>query len=410
MWFPACFDPPQLEPTGTLIAIMTDTNEKALLPPGLGDVLAPGAQIEAETVERLMSAFGAHGYERVKPPLIEFEENLLADRGAAIADQTFRLMDPISRRMLALRPDMTLQVARIAETRLKNAPRPLRLAYAGEVVRIKGGQLRPERQFGQTGVELIGTDATEADVEVILMAVEALENLGVKNTSVDLGMPPLVPAIINDMIRTPLSKDDHGQLRQALDRKDQAAIKAMADVCGKDAIQLLTALLSATGPAKSGLDKLQALNLDRDAGNAIGKLGAVIHALLAAKPDLMLTIDPIESRGFEYHTGVSFTFFAKNIRGELGSGGRYTAANGSRASEEATGFTLFMDTILRSLPQPKAGNRLFLDPGTDPAIARNWRSQGWVAILGMDKTQTGETEARRLCCTHILEGGEARKL
>src|SRR5690606_15769726 len=107
-------------------------------------------------VERVMACFASHGYERVKPPLIEFEEGLLAGPGAALAAGTFRLMDPVSQRMMGVRADMTLQVARIAATRLKNQARPLRLSYAGQVLRVSGTQLRPERQFGQAGIELIG--------------------------------------------------------------------------------------------------------------------------------------------------------------------------------------------------------------------------------------------------------------
>ena len=84
----------------------------ALLPAGLMDVLPPFAAFEALTVERLIAHFAGYGYERVKPPLIEFAETLLAGSGAALAAETFQLMDPISRRMLALRPDMTMQVAR----------------------------------------------------------------------------------------------------------------------------------------------------------------------------------------------------------------------------------------------------------------------------------------------------------
>ena len=128
---------------------MSRAAEKALLPAGLRDILAPDAAFEAAVVERVMACFAAHGYERVKPPLIEFEDGLLAGPGAALASETFRLMDPVSQRMMGVRADMTLQVARIAASRLKNLPRPLRLSYAGQVLRVTGSQLRPERQFGQ---------------------------------------------------------------------------------------------------------------------------------------------------------------------------------------------------------------------------------------------------------------------
>src|SRR3546814_8738688 len=96
------------------LADMTDHAEKGLLPAGLQDVLPPLAAHESAVVERLIACFQAQGYERVKPPLLEFEEALLTGAGAAVASQTFRLMDPVSQRMMGLRADMTPQVARIA--------------------------------------------------------------------------------------------------------------------------------------------------------------------------------------------------------------------------------------------------------------------------------------------------------
>ncbi len=176
-------------------APMTQSGDQALLPAGFQDVLPPQAAQEAAVIERLIACFAGHGYERVKPPLLEFEETILAGAGAAVAPQTFRLMDPVSQRMMGLRADMTPQVARIAATRLRRAPRPLRLCYGGQVLRIKGGQLRPERQFAQVGVELIGAASERADAEVVLLAAEALGAIGIAGLSIDLNLPPLVGAL-----------------------------------------------------------------------------------------------------------------------------------------------------------------------------------------------------------------------
>src|SRR3546814_15629596 len=89
--------------------------------------------------------------------------------------------------MMGLRTDITLQVARIAATRLRDAARPLRLSYAGPVLRVRGSQLRPERQFAQAGVELIGSTAAGADVEVIALAAEALDHAGVARATIEIG-------------------------------------------------------------------------------------------------------------------------------------------------------------------------------------------------------------------------------
>ncbi|MFM2130226.1 MAG: phosphoribosyltransferase regulatory subunit, partial [Pseudomonadota bacterium] len=135
----------------------------------MNDILPPEAAFETATVNRLLGVFRAHGYAQVKPPLVEFEQSLLSGTGAAMTGQTFRLMDPASHAMLGLRADMTLQVARIATTRLSHEPRPLRLCYSGQVLQVAGSQLRPERQVGQAGVELIGAASPRADAEVIAL-------------------------------------------------------------------------------------------------------------------------------------------------------------------------------------------------------------------------------------------------
>src|SRR5262249_33105685 len=151
----------------------------------------------------------------------EFEDSLLSGSGAAMRPHTFRLMDPVSQRMMGLRADMTLQVARIAATRLGNAARPLRLCYAGQVLRVKGDDLRPERQFGQVGAELIGSNLASADAEAVLLAATSVAGLGIKAVSVDLSVPALVPALTAGLN---LSEEQAKRLRDALDHKDRALV------------------------------------------------------------------------------------------------------------------------------------------------------------------------------------------
>ncbi len=384
---------------------MSYSSDKALLPAGMCDILPPDADFEAETTERLMAFFGSRGYQRVKPPIIEFEDSLLADNGAAMASQSFRLMDPVSRRMLAIRPDMTLQVARIATTRLANAPRPLRLSYAGQVLRVKGSQLRPERQFGQVGAELIGPSTPAADAEVIIMASNALSLIGVPGLSVDLGLPALVPAVIAGH---DLDREDEERLQTALERKDAASVASLAGRLGEESAEILSALLAATGPAGRTLEALGALDLKGRAAAERDVLSGVVEGVLAGAGDLKLTVDPVENRGFEYHTGVTFTFFARGVRGELGRGGRYLA--GDRADEQATGFTLFMDSVLRALPAPAAQVRVYLPAGTGQDLEVELHEAGWVTIAGLEEGADPEAEALRLGCTHVLAEGEPREL
>lgn len=384
---------------------MTELARRALLPAGLRDVLPPEADQEAEVVHRLMAVCGQHGYARVKPPMVEFEDSLLAGAGAAMGPSTFRLMDPVSQRMLALRADMTLQIARIAATRLRRLPRPLRLSYAGQVMRVKGDDLRPDRQVGQVGAELIGSEAPAADAEAILLAVAALEAVGITGLTVDLSSPRLVPAVI---ATAGLDEAAAPRLREALDRKDQAAVKRL----GRSVGPILTELLKATGPAARAQTALSRLDLPADAAAEALRLSEIVGLIRFARPELNLTIDPVEQRGFEYHTGVCFTLFARRVRGELGRGGRYLAGESLMAGqgEPATGFTLFMDTVLRAAPEPEPPKRLYLPFGTPPAEARKWREAGWSTVAGLDPSASDSEDAKRLGCSHRLERGTPQQV
>ncbi len=386
---------------------MDRLHEKALLPTGVTDGLPPDAAFEAATLERLIAVFAGYGYDRVKPPLIEFEENLLAGLGAAMGGQTFRLMDPVSQRMMGVRADMTPQVARIAASRLAGAPRPLRLSYAGQVLRVAGSQLRPERQFAQVGAEIIGVDEAAADSELVRMATTALSELGVERISVDLGMPTLVPTFCAE---AGLDEELQSRLRPHLDRKDVAAIVAMAGEIGDAAAKTLADMLIAAGPAEAALASLDGLSLGPKAAAERAALADVVGLISEAAPALTMTIDAVENRGFEYHSGVTFTFFAAGVRGELGAGGRYQSAFNGDAGEPATGLTLFMDSVVRALDRGPSAPRLYLPHDAKTGAAAAWRGQGWAVVEGLTPTADAATEARRLGCTHYADGEDIHEL
>jgi ATP phosphoribosyltransferase regulatory subunit len=381
-----------------------DNDHRGLLPAGLGDLLPPDAAREARAIDTAIERFAAWGYERVKPPLVEFEESLLGGPGAALAAQTFRLMDPVSQRMMGVRPDMTVQVARIAVTRLKNEPRPLRLSYGGNVIRVRGSALKPERQFAQVGTELIGVDSAEADAEAVLLAVDALQAIGVVDLSVDLNLPTLAAAV-GGGLRLPA--DALRRARRALDRKDESGIaKALGD--NRKAINLFVGLLRAAGPAEPGIAALAELKLPAAAAAEAARLDEVVKLLRMADPDLPMTIDPVDYRGLEYQTGVSFSAFALAGRQELARGGRYSAGYPEDGvSEPATGFTLYMDAVLAaSQPLPERP-RLFLPLGIPWQEGTRWQAKGYALVRAVLPTDDPRLEAKRLRCSHALIEGDA---
>lgn len=377
---------------------MTEDNppNTALLPSGLRDLLPPEAEVEAATVAALMETFTAHGYQRVKPPLIEFEDGLLAGSGAAMTDQTFRVMDPDTHRMMGLRADMTPQVARIAATRLAGSPRPLRLSYAGQCLRVRGSQIEPDRQVAQAGLELLGVDGPAADAEIVLVGAEALAGVGMDRVSFDLTLPQLAPTLLDEAGITGAGRL---ALTRALDRKDAAAVAEH----GGPLARLLTDLLLVAGPARPALEMLEAARLPPLSAALFARLRQTVQAILDQMPDLRLTVDPIEFRGFRYHTGVCVTVFAPGRHEELGRGGRYLSGDG----EPATGLTLYPDAMLRALPPAPIRPRAFLPWNTPRGQSAALRREGYATIPALRDDADPIQEAARLRCTHILRDGAA---
>jgi ATP phosphoribosyltransferase regulatory subunit len=380
-----------------------DNDHRGLLPAGLADLLPPDAAREARAIDTAIERFAAFGYERVKPPLVEFEESLLGGPGAALGSQTFRLMDPVSQRMMGVRPDMTVQVARIAVTRLKHEARPLRLSYGGNVIRVRGNALKPERQFAQVGCELLGVDTAEADAEAVLLAVDALRAIGVARLTVDLNLPTLVAAVVAGL---KLAPEPAQRLRRALDRKDEAAIaKAVGSA---KASELFIALLRAAGPAAPAMMRLKKLKLPAAAEAEAARLAEVVALVSAADAELPLTLDAVDYRGLEYQTGVSFSLFALAGRQELARGGRYSAGYPEDGvSEPATGFTLYMDAVLAASEPAPSRPRLYLPTGTAWDEALPWQAKGYAAVRAVGAAKDLRAEAKRLRCTHALIDGDA---
>ncbi len=330
---------------------MSEQDHAALLPSGLSDLLAPDAQSEAQAITTVMDVFARFGYDRVKPPLMEFEDHLLSPGpGAALARQTFRLMDPLSQRMMGLRADTTAQIARIADSRLAGEERPLRLSYAADVLRVNGTQIRPARQFVQVGCEMIGAHTPQGDAEIALIALAALKEIGIENMTIDLTVPMLISHIFEHYS---VPKEQREEMETALSQKDKNALGGISS----QATDLLSALLEVCGPEESAFEKLKSFSLDGQILKDIETLQEMCadlkDGMAAYEIEAQITVDLVEHRGLEYETGISFTLYSKDVRGELGGGGRYSLSEKAQ-DQSATGFTLYMDSLLPALPKQDA--------------------------------------------------------
>jgi ATP phosphoribosyltransferase regulatory subunit len=362
-----------------------------LLPEGFRDRLPPQAETAARVARAMLDVMASNGYARVSPAIAEFESSLSARSGGATRNSLLRFTDPVSGHTLALRGDITVQVGRIATTRMAQAVRPLRLCYHGQILRLRARQLRPEREITQLGAELIGNDSVAAVIEVLTVAIDALEAAGVKDITVDFTLPDLVETLAVKAL--PLSPDKIDVVRSELDMKDAGGLSAL----GADAF---LPLLAATGPFAEAVEKLRAI----DAG---GALASRIEALEAIAESVTgrasITLDPTERHGFEYQSWFGFTLFAKGYTAALGRGGTYAIENGEEIREVATGFSLYPDPLIDTLAEGGENRRLFLPTGTLPSKAAQMRSEGWVTVAALDENDS----AASLGCAYVMVNGRA---
>lgn len=362
-----------------------------LLPQGLEDRLPASARALIAARRATLDAMDSHGYDRVIPPLVEFEGSMAARMHGLATRRMFRFTDPASLRTLALRSDITVQVGRIAATSLAETPRPLRLCYAGEVAVIAADQLDPARQRLQIGAELIGSDGVAAAAEIVGLAIEALAAAGAIGISVDFTLPDLVDTLARKAF--PLEPDRIDSVRRELDAKDAGALK---DVGGEAYLPLLYA----AGPFEAAVERLAAI----DAGGALASRIAGLRKIAAkVSGKARLTLDPTERHGFEYQSWFGFTLYAEGVRGTLGRGGTYRIGGNE---EVATGFSLYIDPLVDALGLSPAGDLLYLPPGHDPDVAARLRAIGWRTLAALED---GEDVAA-IGCTHRLDGSEARPL
>jgi ATP phosphoribosyltransferase regulatory subunit len=363
-----------------------------LLPEGLRDRLPPEAEAASRLMHRVIVAIGRHGYERVMPPLAEFEESLVGRLKSSRAQDLLRMVDPVSQRMLALRPDITAQIGRIASTRMGHAARPLRLAYGGPVIKLRATQLRPERELMQAGAELIGNDGLAAVTEVIRVALDALKAAGVKDITVDLTLPDLVETLATGAM--PIDPAKVGEVRALLDAKDAGGLAAAG-------AETYLPLLSAAGPIDTALARLRAL----DRTQALDSRLAGIEAISAAIGDeVALTLDPTERHGFEYQSWVGFSLFGGGLTGEIGRGGSYTVLHPDGHEEPAVGFSLYIDPLVDIGLGVEPARRIFLPLDHDAATAAKLRGDGWTTVAALSEQDQPHN------CTHRLEGSKLAEL
>ena len=310
-----------------------------VLPEYIEDVLPDEAERTEALRRLLLDHFRAQGYRLIQPPLIEHLESLLTGTGRDLELQTFKVVDPLSGRMLGVRADMTPQVARI-DAHLLNEAGVTRLCYAGSVLRAVTTGSAATREVMQIGAELFGEPGIAGDVEVLRLLLSAITAAGVRGLHLDLGHVGVYRAIAAGAGISGNGEDS--ELFAALRAKDAPAVSeltARLPAAWRDA---LTALPTLYGPAGEVLAAARARLPDTPAiHNALSALEVLAQSgepLVEA-----LHIDLADVTGYHYHNGAVFSVFTAGEPNSIGRGGRYDGIGKAFGrARPAIGFTLYL--------------------------------------------------------------------
>ena len=308
-----------------------------VLPEYIEDILPPEAEAIEQLRRTLIDHFRDHHYRLVQPPLVEHLDSLLTGTGHDLELQTFKVIDPLSGRLLGVRADITPQVARI-DAHLLNEPGVTRLCYAGSVLRTVAPGLARTREVLQIGAELYGDANIAADCEVLALLLSSLSLAGAVALHVDLGHVGVYRALANSAHIAGNHADS--ELFAALRTKDVPAIAELTSrlpAAWRDAFMALPALY---GPASEVLAAARAQLPDTPSiDSALSALETLARS--AAHAVDAVHVDLADLRGYHYQTGASFSVFTGGEANAIGHGERYDGIGKAFGrARPATGFTL----------------------------------------------------------------------
>ena len=360
------------------------------LPSGVRDFLPRAAARRRALSGRVAEVFEAWGYARVVTPVFEVADVLERGLGHDGRTQAIRFVEPGTGEIVALRPDITPQIARIVATRLSEIEGPLRLCYEGAVTRLAGE--RGQREILQAGVELVDAGVPGGDAEVLAVAAAALAAAQLPETRLDVGH--VAPA------RYVLGAAPDGEARehitQALAKKDRVGLRVAARSLPEEIAPLAESLASAWGPAEATLDRAMAFAWPSSVKAALAEQRAVNAAFgeLADQPAPALTVDLGDLRGFDYYTGVRFAGYASGAPEAVLRGGRYDELIGRYGRPaRATGFTIDLEALAQAqrtlgLSVPVAAVGVAVHGAGAAALARALRARGVRAVTVMSPPTT----------------------
>lgn len=327
------------------------TKWKIYTPEGVQDVLVDECFVKRNIEEKVRKVFRSSGFYEVETPIVEFYDAFLAEDGITAQETMFKFFDQQGR-ILVLRPEITIPIARLAATKYKDYDYSLRFCYIGNTFNYKelgGGK---QKEFTQAGVELLGINSPEADAEVIATAINAVRAAGLENFQIDIGQVDFFKGLMEE---TGLSAEETEQMRILIDRKDYLAVEELVKTHNirEDLKELVLSLPRLFG-SLDVIETVEKYSLNKKSINALENLRRVLNILEDYGLSKYVSIDLGMVQSLNYYTGIIFRGFTYGAGFPILSGGRYDklVEKFGKASP-ATGFSLGINMVMMALERQK---------------------------------------------------------
>lgn len=385
-------------------------------PIGLFDILPEECEKKKRVENIINNVFVSMGYKEIETPSFEYYDVFSGDSGQISQENMFKFFDEKGR-ILTLRPDITTSIARMAATKMQEETLPIRLSYTGNVFRAEKTEGARQREFTQTGIELLGSDSPKADAEVIAAAIEALYAVGINDFRVEIGQVAFFNGLVE---QAKLSAEDTEKLRERIDCKDSLGIKELTEKLNlDDEIKSLMIALPDLFGDLSVIDKADVFGLNDISKNALENIRSIYKLLESFGFSDVISIDLGMLQSIDYYTGSIFKCYTHGVGFPVCAGGRYNNLVSKFGKDlSAVGVAFGVNRILsalrkhENLEQDKFSySVIFAENGLEKeaySFAKTMRELGFCAVIYLDgdDKEKAEEYAKNIgaeCLITVLE-------
>ena len=325
-------------------------NYSKITPEGTKDLLFEECLANRTVSSILGKVFSHRGFHEVLTPCIEFYEVFTEELSGIPMENMYKMSDAKGR-LMVMRPDSTLPIARMVSTRLKNMPQPIRLYYNQRVYRNNLGLTGRSNEVMETGVELIGAKGKRADLEVITTAIEALSKC-VPDFRIEIGHAEFFKSLAKKL---PVTDEEREEIRFYIESKNYSALNTVLDRLEQTQYVNIIRKLPALFGGIDVLDEAYSLCDDKEALATLEYVREIYNDLSLYNLGDRLIIDLGLVQRNDYYSDIVFSGYVEGSGEPILIGGRYdNLLDSFDAPAPAIGFGINVDEIARVMM--KRGN------------------------------------------------------